>query len=60
MVQAFYLVIYGWLKIAYSFFKDINMNEEVDHIQIMTLRVLGYPSIIRLIWSEAAASNRNI
>lgn len=46
MNDAFYLVIYGWLNKAYSFYDEYQMLNEVDLVQNFTLTVFGNRSII--------------
>lgn len=59
MNHAFYLVIYGWLKLAFRFFQALQLEEEVDQVQVLTLQVLSNPSIIKVIWAETEAGNNN-
>lgn len=58
MSPAFYHVLYGWLKLAFRFFDKMDMKEEVDNVQVLTLNVMSNHSIIRLIWDELEGENR--
>jgi len=52
MNDAFYLVIYGWLIKAYRFYSEMQMRDEIEHVQSLTLSVFGNPSIVHMIWKD--------
>lgn len=56
MMEAFYLVIFGWLVKAFRLFEANNLAKEIEQVQTLTFIVLGNPQLVGRLWLDIDSS----